>query len=95
MLHAIPYAFIAIVYLATLFGLDKSMAVALKTAAYVMLAGLCCGKRLRSVPFVRWLAMLGLVAAMQIVEVGVLTAGETRPPIVCVPVAASKPPRGS
>lgn len=83
MLHAIPHMAIGLIIMATMFGLDKTMADALKTAAYFLLAGLCCADRFKTVPLGRLIAGLFLVAGFLVADLDAVARGQDRFMVVC------------
>ena len=93
MVHAIAHILIGIFYVATLFDLDKTVAVGFHAAIYLLIGLVDFAKHTKIAPVSRIIGMLGLIAAFQVVEVGLLAAGDTRPPIVWCAAVVPKPPR--
>jgi len=92
MLHATTYILIAALYLATLFGLDKPIAIAIHAAAYAVMGLAGVAAHTKHVRVGRWVGLLGLILAFQTVEVSNIARDDMRPPIVCCPAALSRPP---
>ena len=93
MLHATSYILIAALYVATLFGLDKSIAITMHAAVYALMGLADFAAHTKNVRVGRWIALLGLILAFQTVEVGNIARDDMRPPIVCCPAALSRSPR--
>ena len=69
MVHATAHILIAAFYLATLCGLDKSIAVGFHAAIYLLMGVVDLVARLGLSRFGRWVALIGLMMAFQFVEV--------------------------
>lgn len=82
MVHATGYTFIGTVYVAVLFGLDKSVAMALHAMTYLLMGLADYAAHTKGARVGRLIGLLGLVMAFQTVEVGCAVSGENRPPIV-------------
>ena len=91
MLHALAYILIAASYVATLFGLDKPIAVAIHAAIYALIGLADFAKHTKIGRVSRLIGILSLIGAFQVVEVDNMASGETRPPIV---YRALVPPKG-
>ena len=93
MVHAFAYILISLFYLAMKCGLAKSDAETLLIATYALMGLVDFAKHTKIASVSRTIGMLGLIAAFQFVEVGLLVAGDTRPPIVCCAAVVPNPPR--
>lgn len=95
MMHAIAYTFLGVVYMATLFGLDKAVAVTLHGMTYLAMGAGDFVAHTPNARVARWAAMAGLVLAFQTVEVGCAATGDDRAPIVVSAAVSPRAGRGA